>query len=681
MPQQDTRETTVRATKDGGAMVTFNERSAAVSDIETFNLVPILKQSGKLFPSYYNEHDLKSADAMLAEMGDIIVQDYETDVASRQTWEDSMGKIMKLFANFAETKTWPWANCSNVKLPLITVAAIQFHARAYDSLIPSKDIMRAIATGDEDIEPAERVQKYMNYQLLYQMKEFRPGMDTTLLQVPLFGSVFRKSYFDFNKRRPSSVYVNAMDLVLPYAYTNFENIPRKTQRIPLTKNDVRKRVADGVFIDDAWNFGPGTSLYLFSPLKQTSDQISGQNMANSWENMPRMFLEQHRDWDLNGDGIQEPYVITVDYETRKVVRITTGTFVDAFNKMQEIEYYTEYKFLPNPEGAYGFGLGSLLWGLNESMNTIVNEVIDAGALANLQAGFVSKRSGMSKGPLTLKMGEFPEVDTMIDDIRKAIYTFDFKGPNQTLYATLGLLYEYGKMVSSVSETMTGQMPAGDTPGMTIMALIEEGRKVYSSVFKRIHTSFQTELEKIKRLNSIFLSEEEYFRALGDQNIPTGERVEVGRSDFVSTIDTIPVSDPNILSRAEKILKAQQVLEDVRSNPLTANDMQAQREATIRYYEALEVPNIPALLREPEPTPDLTAEEENAEMMLEKGVEVLPTNDDLNHIDVHGEFLEGAFQKELSPHTKNLVEAHIKEHGAQLYLKQTMPEKYELGAEA
>lgn len=686
MPPPDTKkeldelESTVNFTGDGGATVNFEQRAMTVSSNEMYNLVVVMKASANKYPSYYDDKALKSADEILVEMGQIVVEDYEADVASRATWEANISTILKLFSSFADPKTYPWPGCSNVKLPIITVAAIQFHARAYDSLIPSKDIMRAIATGDEDVEQAKRVEKYMNYQLLYKMKEFKPGMDTSLLQIPLFGSVFRKTYFDFEKRRPASVSVNAMDLVLPYSYTNFDSVPRKTHRIPLYKNEVRKRVAGGFFIEEAWDFGPGTSLYLFSLLKTTSDQISGQQPGTSWEQMPRMFLEQHRDWDLDGDGIQEPYVITVDYETRKVVRITPRTFTDAFGEKKEIEYFTQYTFLPNPEGVYGFGLGMLLMGTNEAMNTIINEVIDAGGLANIQGGFVSKRSGVSKGPIKFKQGEYVEVDALVDDISKAFYHFDFKGPNQTLYATLGLLFEYSKMVSSISETMTGQMPAGDTPGMTIMALIEEGRKVYSSVFKRIHNSFETELQKIARLNSIFLSEQEYFKALGDRNMPTGPRMESGRSDFMSTIDVIPVSDPNILSRAEKILKAQQVLENVRQSPLTSNDLDAQREAESRYYEALEVQNYQAILKEPEPTPDLSPEEENAEMLLEKGVQVIPTNDDLKHIEVHDAFLEGTFQANLSSHSKNLVEAHTKEHMAQLYLKQTMPEKFEPVAE-
>jgi chaperonin GroES len=660
-----------------GAVVNFDSpQDKYIASNEGANLVDEIRASANLFPSYFNDKDLKTADEILLEIGQTVVEDYESDVASRQGWEENISNILKLFSSYADPKTYPWENCSNVKLPVITVAAIQFHARAYDSLLPSKDIMRAIATGDEDIESAERVEKYINYQLSYKMKEFRTGMDTSLLQIPLFGSVFRKTYFDFNRKRPSSTYVNVMDLVLPYSYSSFEDVPRKTQRVVLYKNDIRKRVAAGVFVREAWDLGPGTSLYLFSPLKSTSDDISGVNPGTSWENMPRLFLEQHRDWDLDGDGIQEPYVITVDYETRTVVRITPRTFVDAFGQEQEIEYYTHYYFLPNPEGVYGIGLGSLLWGMNESMNSILNEVIDAGSLANLQGGFVSKRSGVSRGPLKFMMGEYTEVDTMVEDLSKAFYHFDFKGPNQTLYATLGLLYEYAKMVSSISETMTGQMPSGDTPGVTIMALIEEGRKVYSSVFKRIHTSFQGELEKIARLDSIFLDEREYFKALGDRNIPAGPQMEVGRSDFAATIDIIPVSDPNILSRGEKILKAQQVLENVRQSPLTANNMEAQREAEARYYDALEVQNYEALLAEPEPAPDLTAEEENAEMLLEKGVQVLPTNDDLVHIDIHTGFLEGTFQEELSPHAKNLIEGHNKEHVAQLYLKQTMPQKFE-----
>ncbi len=648
------------------------DKSTQIGIREIINLVPVVLD-GNSFPSYTDENRLLTGEEILKEMGNVCVEEYENDLVSRSAWLDSASKILKLFANYAEPKTWPWPKCSNVRLPVITISAIQFQARAFESLIPGPETVKVIPTSDEDELRAKRVQKFLNWQLLYNMKEFVPGMDDVLLQTPLFGSVFKKTYFSFEKRRPVSIPISARDLVFSYAVNSFEECPRKTHVLYLTKNEIRKLVMAGAFRkEDAWDLGPGNLEYYYqSTLQQTKDDIQGQkrNYLTVSSDIPRIILEQHRDWDLNGDGIAEPYAITVDYETRKVLRITSRSFKDLNGNNIVLDCFTHYRFLPNPEGAYAFGLGTLLLGLNESMNSILNEIIDAGSLANLQGGFVSSRSGLRKGDLRFEQGMFKTVDAYTDDIKKAIYTFDFKGPNQTLYATLGLLYEYAKMVASVSETMTGQMPASDTPAQTILALLEEGKKVYSAIYKRHHQAFTEEIRKIYTLNSIFLSENEYFRILGDKGLPVGPNERIGRFDFIGEYDVIPVSDPSILSRAEKVLKAQQLVADIRSNPLTQNNQKANYEATRRYYEALEIKDIESILPKPSEPQDLPPEIENAKMLVEEMVEVLPHQDHANHVKVHDDFLNSPlYANELTANAKNLFTKHRKEHIAAHYLK-------------
>jgi hypothetical protein len=387
-----------------------------------------------------------------------------------------------------------------------------------------------------------------------------------------------------------------------------------------------------------------------------------------------MFIEQHRWWDLDGDGLAEPVVITVDYESQMVVRITDRRYYDWQGNMQTLEYFTHYYLIPNPEGFYGLGFGILLSGLNEAANEIVNEVIDAGHLANMQGGFITRRSGIKRGSLLFKRGEFKEVETYVDDLKKAIYSFDFKGPNQTLYAVLGLLFEYSKLVSSVSETMTGQLPASDTPATTVMALIEEGRKVFSTIHKRIHKSFKRELHKLFRLNSIFLDEQRYFMVLGDNQQPLigpdGRPVQeqIGRSDFSNNIDVIPVSDPNIVSRAEKILKAQQTYELTLSSPITGRNGDAITKAQRRLYEALEVSNIDELLLPPGPPPDISPEEENAGIIQQSPATALPHQDHQYHMATHEELVNGPFAEELTPEAKKLLQQHIQQHVAFMYLQ-------------
>jgi len=314
--------------------------------------------------------------------------------------------------------------------------------------------------------------------------------------------------------------------------------------LSLRKNEIRQRINAGVFLSDGWDLGSGTQKNP-SLIKDASDEAMGISDSVDDIDKPRLILEQHRGWDIDGDGIEEPYAITIDYETGKVLRIVSNVEGD-----EEIEYFTEYTFFPNPEGGYGLGFTTLILGLNEAANTIVNEVIDAGSLANLQGGFYLGKSGLKGKDLKFSQGEYKKIDAFVDDIRKAMFTHEFKGPNQTLYAVLGLLFDFSKLVSSISETMTGQMPASDTPATTVLALIEEGRKVFSTIHKRIHRSFKKELAKLYRLNSLYLDEQKYFKVLGIKNIPDGQPVPIGRVDYASTYDIIPVSDPNITSRAE-----------------------------------------------------------------------------------------------------------------------------------
>lgn len=635
--------------------------SAIPMPTETVNLIIYLEE----------KYGVEETKRILDEIGNICVEDYDFDVASRSEWERIATDALKMFLSYRDVKTFPWKNCSNINLPIITIAALQFQARAYDALINPKGTVGIVATGDEDRPKANRVQKYMNYQVLYQMEEFEEGMDKTLMQLPIVGCVFRKTFYDEVKQRISSTFISSADFVVHYnTKVNVEEAERKTHVLYLTDNDCKVRAATGIFHISAASLGYGTQVSM-SEIKTETDRVLGIERPTNYRDIPRMILEQHRLWDLNGDGISEPYVITVDYVTRKVLRITSRTYLESDGKISTIEYFTKYGFIPNPEGFYDLGLGILLSGLNESANTIVNEIIDAGSLANLQGGFISKRSGLKKGNLTFQMGEYKEVDIYTEDISKAIMHLDFKGPNQTLYAVLGLLYEYSKLVSSVSETMTGQLPASDTPYSSVVAILEEGRKVFSTIHKRIHRSFKKELKKIFRLNSIYLDEIEYFNVLGSDGMPTSQHDFVNKKDFVSSFDIMPVSDPMIISRAEKIMKAQQTYQIALSNPLIANNPEAFSEVTRRYLDALDEPNINMILKPPPPPPDLKPEEENANFINEIPTQALSHQDHFHHLKVHDDLLNGVFSVELTAAAKSLLEQHRRSHIAFLYLANTM----------
>lgn len=673
MSQQDTSLT---YTDDGGALITLPSgyNPSEPRDGYTNLMDSIITDDEISYPSYYNESDLLNGRDFLNEMGRVCVSEFKDDLVSRDEWDKNAAQMVKLFTGFMDDKSWPWDNCSNVNLPFITIAVLQFHARVYESLLPPKNICQIDKTGFEDTLPAERVEKYMNWQILHNIPNFEYYQDKTLLLVPIVGCAFKKTFYNAVTRKKESRLVPASDFVVNYGAESLEECNRQSQILYLSRNDIRKRVNAGLFIKEAWSLPLG-SISSLSQLKteldKMKDKVSGQSDSrkDGDKTLTRVFIEQHREWDINKDGIAEDVIIYVDYETEKVVRIIHNEYKDEYEESQKINTFTEYGFLPNPNGFYPIGFGTLLKGLNESGNTILNEVVDAGALANLVAGFVSKRSGIKKGDLKFEMGKFPEVDTYVDDIKKALYVFDFKGPNQTLYAVLGLLYEYSKLVSSVSETMTGAMPASDTPAQTVLALIEEGRKVFSSIHRRLHRSFKEELKKLYILNKIYFDEIEYLSVIGERsNLVTPDSIP-SLNDFKSFYDLQPVSDPNIISRGEKIIKAKETYELILTNPNTSTNSKAIDEAFRRYLITIDTPDIDILLEPIEP-PDLSPEDENAGIIKEKPATALETQDHIHHLQVHEELLTGPFASILTPPGTKLLEQHKQEHYAFMYLQRS-----------
>ena len=629
---------------------------------ESINLIPVLEeQKGKDWTN-----------GLLSKMSSECIANYNNDLASRAEWEKIATRSLKLFTSNVDPKNFPWKNCSNINLPFITIACLQFHARAYDALINPRGTVGVTYTGMEDKEKADRVRRYMDYQILYQMKEFEEGMDKTLLSLPIVGCNFRKTYYDAVKRRVVSSFVPAGDLVVQYNYkVSIDEVERKTHVIYMSNNDCKIRAKKGIFIEKAFDLGT-PMIIPRSDLRTEMDKIHG--FTQGYTNDTRVILEQHTLYDIDGDDIAEPYIITIDLSTGTVLRITDRRFINSQGVVQRMEYFTKFGFIPNIEGFYDLGLGILLLGINEAGNTIVNEVIDAGALANIQGGFVSKRSGIKRGNLSFQMGEYKEVDTYAEDLSKAILHLDFKGPNQTLYAVLGLLYEYSKLVSSVSEVMTGQLPASDTPASSVLSILEEGRKVFSSIHKRIHRAFKQELLKIFTLNSIYLDEMEYFSVLGEKGLPEGQISSIGRSDFSNTIDVFPVSDPALVSKAEILMKAEKSYQLVMNNPLTANNPELVTMTLKKVLNALSEHDVANEIKPPPPPPpppDLPPQQENAMMITEKGVQALPHQDHMNHISVHKDLREGIFAPELTSVANRLLNQHILEHMSFLYLNYSM----------
>ena len=623
----------------------------------------------------------------LVKIGNMVVEEYDIDKASMSVYDERKAKWRSLFIGFMETKDFPWEDASNVNTPLLSEACLQFQARAYEALLPSQEIVKAKPMDSKFKDEALRVQRYMDYQLLEEMEEWEPDMDKLLLALPLIGVLYKKTYYSKKKGRIVSELLTPDEFITNYRCKRLQDAERKTHPIWMPLNDIKINMKDGIFIDNEQIRSQGNNLNqnTTSPeYTREADRSDGQEEpADITVTNRRIILEQHRFLDINydvkqskileQDGIERPYIVWVDYESRKVLRISSPQYVDQESgNVKTFDYFTDYPFIPNPDSHYAYGFGHFLDHLNQAANSIVNQLIDSGTLNNLQGGFVSRRGGMKRGVLSFKMGEFKEVDIMADDIRKGIYEMQFKAPSNVLFNLLGMIRSWSKELVSVSEWMSGKLPPSDTAATTMLAIIEQGLKVFSSIQKRCHRSFHKELRKIYILNSCYLDEKLYYD-IQDSGSGEFKTLSIGKNDFLKTRDIKPTSDPNITSRAERMIKAQTLVQEVKTNPVTANDIMAIYEATREYLvivtgDTQVVDRCFPKPKPPSPPPDLPPQEENAGFIREISANALPQQDHRKHLFEHQAFLESVWGEQMEAQGKNLAKAHMKDHMAFLYLQ-------------
>ena len=613
---------------------------------------------------------------------DQVVTDFDNDLASRAAWEQRRGNWYKLFAVYRDPKTFPWKDCSNVGIPTITIAVTQFQARAFENVFSQKDVVRARWNDEAKKDAALRVGRHMSYQLIEEMDEWEEDTDAMLMQLAINGSAFKKTYYDKSLKRPVSRLVGVNDLVVPYSARRLEDAARVTHVLRLTKDQILKAKQNGEYIlTEPLGDAPQEGMHLEANVEQDKEKVSGIIPSPLEANGRHPILEMHCNIDLDGDGIGEPYIATVNYHDRTLYRLESRKYKDADGKEKVFNNFTHFILIPNPEGIYGFGFGHLLEGLNEAINSIVNQLIDAGTLSNISGGLYSRRSGLSGGDIEFAMGLFKGVDVSIDDIRKAIYQFDFKQPSNVLFSLLGLLQEYATQISTVSEQMMGKLPPSDTTATTMMAVLEQGLKVFSTIQRRIHRSLRKELRKIFIINSVTLDEKTYFEVQdsGSQEFKT---LTVGVEDYKAVYDIVPTSDPNITSKAERLLKARQAWEFGLANPLIANDPMALYELSVEYLRALEIDGIDRVL--PKPTPpqpkDTPPVEENSGFIKEVGATVLPEQDHAAHFEAHQIFATSAWGMQLTPQGKKLLEAHMRDTQAALYMMEMSGGQGEAGTD-
>jgi chaperonin GroES len=540
------------------------------------------KQPAALLQSFIGQANIVpmlGAD-VVKKIGMEVTRGYDTDSSSRGDWERMMQKAMDLAMQVTQEKNWPWPKAANVKYPLITTAAIQFSARAYPAIVQGEQVVKGMVIGpDPDGSKqarAERVGHHISYQLLEQIEDWDEDTDKLLLQIAIVGCCFRKTYFDTTLGRPRSEMVPAKYVVYDHA-TPWKDLRRITQCLTLYKNDVVERVRGDVYVD----------VQLATPAGATDAEDPAYE-----------FLEQHCWYDLDGDGYKEPYIVTVVKETSEVARIVArfdedGIYLNARGEVAKIEpvgYWTKYPFMPNPDGgSYDVGLGLLLNPINETINTVLNQMLDAGTLANTGGGFIGSGLKMKGGAAKFAPGEFKPVDNAGAKIADSIYHMQFQGPSPVLFQLLGMLIEAGKDISSVKDILTGEQQVNQT-ATTTLALIEQGLKAFTAIYKRVHRSLKKEFAKLYRLNKLYLQPEDYYR-FQDKSEPI--YLEDYQGDGT---DVAPVSDPNLVSDAQELARADALMQ-FKGDPFIN-----QAELRRGYLKALKVPDIDTLLVTEPPAP-------------------------------------------------------------------------------
>jgi chaperonin GroES len=529
-----------------------------------------------------------------------VINEFNLDKESRIQWEKRVENAMKLALQVSEAKSFPWTNASNIKFPLVTIAALQFHSRAYPALIPSDQIVKVDYDSSVSLDPRaskeiedrnKRVEKHMSYQLLKQDECWESEMDKVLITVPIVGCAFKKTYWDFNEDHPISENVLAKDFVVSYWTKNLKDCNRQSHVLYLSVNDVLSRQRRGIWTDD-FKIRPQQTIQE-DDLSQAQDQAQGVYQPQSDPGTPFEFIEQHRWEDLDGDGFKEPYIITVHKDTRKVVRIVANYFETSIkrndkNQILNIKpesYFTKYSFIPSPDGGfYDIGFGILLGPLNESINTIINQLVDAGTMANTAGGFLSRGIKIRGGNYNFAPMEWKHVDSTGEDLAKGIYPLPVREPSQVLYTLLTTLVNYGERIVGSTDIMVGENVGQNTPAETSRTMAEQGMKVFAGIFKRTYRALNEEIRKVYRLNQLYLPEETKFAGGG-----------VLATDYQdNSTDIRPAADPHVVSDVQRIMQAETLKQTALMVPgfNVYNVMK-------RYLEALKIPNIDEVLPDPQ----------------------------------------------------------------------------------
>jgi hypothetical protein len=522
-------------------------------------------------------------------IADQCMEEYEADEKSRTEWLTMQSQWIDLYHGKLARLNPPWEGASDDHLPILAEGCAQFHARAYKAFFGNFDFVSALPVGsvrEEDKARAERVGKYLSWQLGVRDKQYRRRKDRLLKALPLHGSFFTKTYRDNVARRIVVENVSPLDMVVNYTHTgiDIEDLERKTQVLWVPMRLVRfyaSEAANQYFISVPEESRLGA---VENTARERLDQIQGVRPNAIERRPPAKLLEMHRYLDLDGDGIEEPYIVILDATARKVLRIAIRWSWDAWlrqNYKQPLEYFTHYVYIENPDGFYGFGQGHLTGDLNIACDKLLRQIIDAATIQNARPGFTTQQTGLKSGSIPVQPGLITKLNTSVN-LRESLLFLDHPGPSEAMIRMMQLMTARADRMNMVTDMLTGQPEKVYQTGAT-NALIEQGLSVFSAVQIRVHAALEQELAKIARLNGIYLDEKQYFVF----NDGVNEReYAVMRADFADDLQVRPAFDPNQLTERERRAQAGVEYEVGLKNPLIARSPKHVEALTRRFYEAM-----------------------------------------------------------------------------------------------
>ena len=618
-------------------------------------------------PPVPTEHNVNLADVIeekdLATLSSDLVSFFESDKDSRKDWEDTYVKGLDMLGFKYENRTQPFDGASGVVHPLLAESVTQFQAQAYKELLPPSGPVNCQIIGEitpEIEDQSMRVKEFMNYELMNVMKEYDPDMDQLLFYLPLAGSAFKKIYYDGQLGRAVAKFVSGEDLVIDYFATDLESAQRVTHCIKMSGNELRKNQVSGFYSDIEVTTGTVDP----SEVQEKVNELEGNEPSYTTDTDEHLLLEMHVDLDLPGfedpNGIKLPYIVTLDKYSEQVLSIRRNWDVEDQTKKKK-QYFVHFKFLPGL-GFYGFGLIHMLGGLSRTATSVLRQLIDAGTLANLPAGFKARGMRIRDHDEPLQPGEWRDVDVTGTSIKESLQPLPYKEPSQVLFALLGFAVDAGKSFAAIADMKLGEGNEQNPVGTTL-ALLERGTKVMSAIHKRCHYAQRGEFALLAKVFQLYLPPEYPYQVVG------GNRM-IKQSDFDDRVDILPISDPNIFSMAQRITLAQQQLQLATMAPQLHNI----REAYRRMYQAMGVDNVDAILKpdpeQPEPTGPAT---ENAMAMKGKAPKAFPFQDHSAHIQGHSEFMFTRMVQ-INPQLYSILQSHISEHIA-LMAGQQIQEQY------